>query len=239
MSQVLITMKQVEEINLELLKMARELVMNEYVDTRAKLHNKWLVDSDFLWKTRKLRLSYPEIPAHPKEEDILLRAKNLTNFIHTNNTLLHAENTATKQSEIKQPTDDTIISSDLPHSVTDTNNNQTTIEPNTNIETNILHETPTTTNIETTFNDNLVWSQENTNVTYPEMKKEKDITDVTSKTQELNNLLKSNKDINEELIELSKKRLLTNIENQSTGASNVIPSLIKKIDEMKKNLYGK
>lgn len=67
---------------MEILKMARELVINEYTDMRAQLHNQWLVESDKMWKTRKVRLAYPRIPPYPTEQDILDRANKLLNFVN-------------------------------------------------------------------------------------------------------------------------------------------------------------
>jgi hypothetical protein len=66
---------------LEILKMAKEIVINEHVDRRAEVHNQWLLDSDLLWKSRKLRLAYPPIPPYPTEIDIVVRAKTLMDFL--------------------------------------------------------------------------------------------------------------------------------------------------------------
>lgn len=70
-------------INLEILKMARELVINEHTDRRANLHNQWLLESDKLWRTSRIRLSYPEIPPYPTESEILERAKSLMEFLNS------------------------------------------------------------------------------------------------------------------------------------------------------------
>lgn len=67
--------------NLELLRMARELVINEYIDRRAQDHNKWLIESDHLWRTQRLRLAYPDFPPYPNEHDIIERAKRLSEFV--------------------------------------------------------------------------------------------------------------------------------------------------------------
>ena len=66
---------------LELLRMSREMVINEHVDRRAELHNKWVNESEELWKTKRQRLAYPSIPPYPTEKDILERAKALLDFI--------------------------------------------------------------------------------------------------------------------------------------------------------------
>lgn len=66
---------------LEILRMARELVINEYVDRRAQEHNQWLSQSEALWATKKMRLPYPTIPPYPTEDVIVARAQKLFAFI--------------------------------------------------------------------------------------------------------------------------------------------------------------
>lgn len=70
-----------DSVNLEILRMARELVVNEYTDQRAEMHNKWLVESEHLWRTQRLRLPYPTIPSPPTEKDILEIANTLMKFV--------------------------------------------------------------------------------------------------------------------------------------------------------------
>lgn len=69
-------------VNLELLRMAKELVINEYTDRRAEQHNQWLVESDYLWRNQRLRVAYPTIPPYPTEHEILERAKVLMDFVN-------------------------------------------------------------------------------------------------------------------------------------------------------------
>lgn len=66
---------------MELLRMARELVINEYIDKRAQDHNKWLADAETAWKTRGVNLPYPSFPIYPTEADILSRATVLNTFL--------------------------------------------------------------------------------------------------------------------------------------------------------------
>lgn len=68
-------------INFEILKIAKELVINEYIDKRAQDHNNWLVQSDISWKTNKVNLPYPTIPPWPTEKDVINRAKILIDFV--------------------------------------------------------------------------------------------------------------------------------------------------------------
>jgi hypothetical protein len=101
---------------LEILKMAKEIVINEHVDQRAEVHNQWLLDSDLLWKSRKLRLAYPTIPPYPTEIDIVVRAKVLMDFLnsgtHTQQTIHNVD-----QKEIKEESIEMVASpDDLPKS---------------------------------------------------------------------------------------------------------------------------
>lgn len=67
----------------EALKMAKEIAHNEYVDIRAKIHNKWLAESDVEWRTKGLKLPYPSFPSYPSEQEILSRAKNILDFLNS------------------------------------------------------------------------------------------------------------------------------------------------------------
>lgn len=70
-----------DPVHLEILRMAKELIMQEYIDIRSQDHNKWLVESDYLWRTQRLRLAYPTIPTPPTEQDIISRAQILLEFL--------------------------------------------------------------------------------------------------------------------------------------------------------------
>lgn len=67
---------------LELLKMAVQLVTNEYIDTRAQDHNAWLAKSEALWKARREKLPYPAFPPYPNESMIVARANILSEFLN-------------------------------------------------------------------------------------------------------------------------------------------------------------
>ena len=68
-------------MELEILRLAKDLVVNEYIDRRADLHNKWLAESDYMWRTKKIKLAYPPIPPYPTENEILARAQMLMEFV--------------------------------------------------------------------------------------------------------------------------------------------------------------
>jgi hypothetical protein len=85
---------------LEILKIARDLVINEHTDRRAELHNKWLVDSERLWRTSKLKLPYPPIPPYPTESDIVKRAKTLIEFVDSQNSTVEINTTSEESSNV-------------------------------------------------------------------------------------------------------------------------------------------
>ena len=66
---------------LELLRIARELVINEYIDKRAQDHNNWLSQSEIMWKTKGIKLPYPPFPPYPTEADIIARANALEQYL--------------------------------------------------------------------------------------------------------------------------------------------------------------
>jgi hypothetical protein len=66
---------------LEILKMARELLNEEYINRRAEDHNKWLADCDVAWRTQGIKLPYPPFAPYPSEAEILAKAASLYNFV--------------------------------------------------------------------------------------------------------------------------------------------------------------
>jgi hypothetical protein len=69
--------------NVELLKIAKDLVYSEYATKKNDIHEKWVVESLYLWQTQQVRLAYPELPPYPTDKDIVDRAKRLVEFINT------------------------------------------------------------------------------------------------------------------------------------------------------------
>lgn len=72
-----------EETNssrLEALRMAKEIVDNEYVNRRAEIHNRWLEESAQLWALQRLKLPYPSIPPYPSEDEVIRVAQSLLTF---------------------------------------------------------------------------------------------------------------------------------------------------------------
>jgi len=67
---------------LELLKMARVLLNEEYINRRAEDHNKWLADCDVVWREQRIKLPYPAFAPYPTEEHIVAKATTLYGFIN-------------------------------------------------------------------------------------------------------------------------------------------------------------
>ncbi len=66
----------------ELLKMARELLNDEYINKRAEDHNKWVAENEENWRTKHRSLPYPPFTEYPTDEEIVRTASNLYNFIY-------------------------------------------------------------------------------------------------------------------------------------------------------------
>jgi hypothetical protein len=67
---------------LELLKMARQLLNEEYINRRAEDHNAWLANCDEAWRTRRIKLPYPPFAPYPTEEQIVAKALTLYTFVN-------------------------------------------------------------------------------------------------------------------------------------------------------------
>ena len=102
--------KSYDPIALEILKMARELVINEYTDRRAQDHNKWLADFEVVWKNNRIRLPYPDIPPYPTETEIVTRAQTLMKFLHQNRMTSEEETPEVKPAEKNNKSHETIVS---------------------------------------------------------------------------------------------------------------------------------
>ena len=66
----------------EILKMAREMLNQEYTFKRATDHNKWLVDSHEAWTKHQKALPHPPFEPYPTEAKVLDAAETLYNFVY-------------------------------------------------------------------------------------------------------------------------------------------------------------
>jgi len=68
--------------NAELLKIATDIVMSEYVTKKNDVHEKWIIESLYLWQSQGVRMAYPELPPYPSSQDIVERAKALREILN-------------------------------------------------------------------------------------------------------------------------------------------------------------
>jgi len=67
---------------LELLKLARNLLNEEYVKARADEYSQWVRDCDAAWREQGIKLPYPALPPMPSESDVVARALKLYNYVN-------------------------------------------------------------------------------------------------------------------------------------------------------------
>lgn len=181
--------------NLEILKMAREIVHNEYIDAKAQLHNKWLVEADLLWRTTRSRLVYPSFPPYPTEDVIVARAKVLLGFL------------STQEAPIEPPKEQE------PPAVEDQPAEPPTVEEQI-VETQPLQEQKPLSSIPEVENKS--------QPSYTEGIKE-------LRGEELE------KAVDKNLEEYSRAIIARRSEEETASSTRLLPSLLKRIDEMKKN----
>lgn len=68
--------------NSELLRIATDIVMSEYVTKKNDIHEKWIIESLYLWQSQGVRMAYPELPPYPSSQDIVERAKALREILN-------------------------------------------------------------------------------------------------------------------------------------------------------------
>jgi hypothetical protein len=86
---------------LQLLKMAHEILFNEYIDKKAQLHNQWSAESEIAWR-RGIRVPYPSFPPYPNHEEIMRKAIELDRFLNAGSPKLE-ENQKTVKTDTQQP----------------------------------------------------------------------------------------------------------------------------------------
>lgn len=68
-------------LNLELIKISKDMLVDQYIDKKTQNHNKWIVESEYWWKLNKTILEYPQFPPYPTEKEIIERAKIFKEFV--------------------------------------------------------------------------------------------------------------------------------------------------------------
>jgi hypothetical protein len=66
---------------LELLKLARTLVNEEYINRRAEEHNRWVHANDHSLKFTRMRAPYPPFTPYPSEDVIIAKAQAMYRFM--------------------------------------------------------------------------------------------------------------------------------------------------------------
>ena len=82
------------EIRLELLKMAKELLMEEYYSNKDRLQQEWHVKVESAKLNGQAIPDHPAFPTYPTENEIITKAQSLNGFVSN----ITAEKTQSKKS---------------------------------------------------------------------------------------------------------------------------------------------
>ena len=82
------------EIRLELLKMAKELLLEDYQSSKERLVNEWQVKVESAKLNGQSIPDHPAFPTYPSETDIIAKAQALNGFVSN----ISAEKTQSKKS---------------------------------------------------------------------------------------------------------------------------------------------
>lgn len=96
---------------MEVLRMARQLLNDEYINRRAEDHNKWLAEADQAWRNKGIKLPYPPFAPYPTEQQIIERAETLLKFVAVSGDSTEQQQTpvteqkesATEESAVQEP----------------------------------------------------------------------------------------------------------------------------------------
>lgn len=69
------------DTRLIVLRMAHEILHNQYVEHKMKLHNEWALSAASLWSTQGTKLAYPPLPPYPSEIRVVSAAQVLLKFL--------------------------------------------------------------------------------------------------------------------------------------------------------------
>ena len=81
------------EIRLELLKMAKELLLEDYNSSKERLINEWQVKVESAKLNGQAIPDHPAFPTYPSETDIIAKAQALNGFVSN----ISAEKTQSKK----------------------------------------------------------------------------------------------------------------------------------------------
>jgi hypothetical protein len=69
------------EIRLELLRMAKELLMEEFYSNKERLQQEWHVKVESAKLNGQAIPDHPAFPSYPSENDIITKAQTLNGFV--------------------------------------------------------------------------------------------------------------------------------------------------------------
>jgi hypothetical protein len=69
-------------LHIEVLKIARDLLMDEYVELVNQLEQRWSAESALYWRAQQVIVDYPDLPAPPSVDRILEKAEQLLAFFN-------------------------------------------------------------------------------------------------------------------------------------------------------------
>jgi hypothetical protein len=69
------------EIRLELLKLAKDMLEQDYFAKREVSHNNWQVASENARLAGTSVPNQPELPPYPSEQDVIVKAQSLNTFV--------------------------------------------------------------------------------------------------------------------------------------------------------------
>ncbi len=82
------------EIRLELLKMAKDLLLEDYNSNKERLVNEWQVKVESAKLNGQAIPDHPAFPTYPSETDIITKAQSLNGFVSN----ITSEKTQSKKS---------------------------------------------------------------------------------------------------------------------------------------------
>jgi hypothetical protein len=69
------------EIRLELLKLAKDMLEQDYFAKREVSHNNWQVSTENARLAGTSVPNQPELPPYPSEQEVILKAQSLNTFV--------------------------------------------------------------------------------------------------------------------------------------------------------------
>jgi len=69
------------EIRLELLKMAKDMLVEDYYGARERISNEWALKADIAKTNGNIIPDHPGYPAYPTEAEIIAKAATLNGFV--------------------------------------------------------------------------------------------------------------------------------------------------------------